>query len=95
MGVEYPVDPDRPVPTSIDKIVEAVLAELPEEDLKALASQEEFDPIVHHFGLGMWIRNRFIWPNTSLDNKYTGDHEDTLSTRIMVDVWQKARERFR
>ena len=43
----------------IDKTAEKVFAELSPEDKRFLV--ENPDPIKHHFGLGMYIRNEFIY----------------------------------
>ncbi len=93
MGSENSPGPDRSLPTTIDGIVEAVLAELSEEDLRALAAQDKFDPVDHHFGLGMWIRNQFVWQNERLFEEHAFCHPDELSSKILVAVWRRVRKR--
>ncbi len=42
----------------VERVAEEVLGTLTQEDREYLAAHP--DPFEHHFGLGMWIRNRYI-----------------------------------
>ena len=92
MGSDSSPGPDRPLPTTIDGIVEAVLAELSEKDIRALAAQDKFDPVDHHFGLGMWVRNQFVWQNEGLLEEHAFCHPDELSSIILMKVWRRTKE---
>ena len=68
----------------INETVEVCLSELTNEDKEALLVNP--DPIDHHFGYGMYIRNRFIHDK---DLKFPVDSADYLSTEIVERIIRK------
>ena len=81
-------DPEKGIPDFekeqekfIEETVEACLSELTDEDKKALLDNP--DPIDHHFGYGMYIRNTFIHDK---ELKFPVDSADFLSTEIVGQI---------
>ena len=72
----------------IDKTAEKVFAELSPEDKRILV--ENPDPIMHHFGLGLYIRNEFIYGK---DLGWWAMFPDDLSVEIVGKVIDRCKER--
>ena len=84
-------DPEKGIPDFekeqekfIKETVEACLSELTDEDKKALLDNP--DPLDHHFGYGMYIRNTFIHDK---DLKFPVDSADYLSAEIVELIIRK------
>jgi hypothetical protein len=62
-----------------------------EESLDVLANSERQDLVVFHFGLGMFIRNQWLYPHGSvLREKFIGIgvvHADDMSSIIIEALW--------
>ncbi len=78
--------------------MERLFAEMSEEDKKALKNTPEEDLILHHFGLGAYIRNEFgFWQGNrelleSLSGKQFGVHPDDASLVIIKALWKKLQD---
>ena len=84
-------DPEKGIPDFekeqekfIEETVEACLTELSDEDKKDLLDNP--DPIDHHFGYGMYIRNHYIHDK---DLKFPVDSADYLSAEILERIIRK------
>ena len=76
-------DPDA----FINETVEAALSELTEEDKKALLDNP--DPLDHHFGYGMYIRNRYIHGKK---HGLIAMDKDSLSAQIVEEIIKRLQE---
>ena len=76
-------DPDE----FINETVEAALSELSEEDKKALLDNP--DPLDHHFGYGMYIRNRYIHGKK---HGLIAMDKDSLSAQIVEEIIKRLQE---
>lgn len=76
-------DPDE----FINETVEAALSELSEEDKKALLDNP--DPLEHHFGYGMYIRNRYIHGKK---HGLIAMDKDYLSSQIVEEIIKRLQE---
>ncbi len=82
-------DPD---PTAMLKVVATILTELKKDDLHELANQTEDELFLNHFGIGMWIRNRFeIWHDEELLRSCGTFCADDASGKILREVWLRAK----
>ena len=84
-----------------NEIVEEVLAwfeKAPKNNRMNFLASSEAGLIVYHDNLGRTIRNKFkLWerkwtPDLSFDIDYSEDHPDTISQRVIVEVWRRANE---
>ena len=63
-------------------------ADLSEEDRKALLADPEYAH--HHFGLGLFIRNRYIYKHKEIMR--TSIHPDELSNEVFDQVMEIVKE---
>ena len=78
---------DEPADEFINETVEAALSELSEEDKKALLDNP--DPLDHHFGYGMYIRNRYIHGKK---HGLIAMDKDSLSAQIVEEIIKRLQE---
>ena len=72
----------------IDNTARDALSKIPENGIAAL--REETNPAMHHFGVGMWVRNNYLWQEE--DVLRFGMHPDSLSAEIverMIEILQE------
>jgi hypothetical protein len=79
---------------TVDTAVDILLANLSSEDLDELRQLPEDRLIDTHFGLGMYVRNRFaLWQNAELVQDACGGdypmHEDKVSAVIAKALWER------
>ena len=83
----YFVDEDR-AQELMQSIAEEVYGGLSGEDKAYM--REHPDPIEYHFGLGLYIRNKYIYRNAALSGiAQSGIGADDLSGRIIELVLEK------
>ncbi|WP_343186990.1 DUF6794 domain-containing protein [Anoxynatronum sibiricum] len=63
----------------IEHIAQDCLSQLNDDDKKHM--KENPDPFQYHFGLGMFIRNNYIYGNNSI--KFEFESPDDLSSEII------------
>ena len=75
------------VPQSIEEAIALIRRVVPEEQLRAFARLPlEKAVLDQHFGLGMWIRNKWLWQETPLRramNPELDRHPDALSGEVL------------
>ena len=84
----------KPLPKTIDEAVDFVLAYLSNEDKQQLRETPKDGLSEHHFGLGMWIRNKLRLWDRKLDLSEPIDElkfmlPDDASMRILEGMWEK------
>ena len=71
-----------------NKILEQMLID--EQILDIIKNLSSYDPVIHHFGLGSVVRNKYLWSNldeaTKLYKYYDVDNIDSLSSCLIQDV---------
>lgn len=88
-------DDENYYPTTLEDAVACIVHRTPAADLAQLATQDESDLIMHHFGWGMGIRNGFrLWHNTALLQSCGTPCADDASGVIIKHVWTEARQRY-
>lgn len=79
-------EPRVPGPKDVKEVVERCLVELPPETLQKLKDMDPDDLCMCHFGLGMYIRNKYMHTNPD----YVGDVEpDFDSMRVVGKLWKR------
>jgi hypothetical protein len=81
---------------TIEELKEQVKADLPKETLDELKNLKEEDLVQTHFGLGMYIRNKYnIWQSDFTEPVLDDDteyqfriHPDDVSGRIIEMIWK-------
>jgi hypothetical protein len=93
----------EPMPRTLDEAIDALLAVVPEPDRRLIAGMRDEWQVIgrHHFGLGMYVGNRFgLWGGNSamLRDLYGDDsshqflvHADDASSRILAALWRRLR----
>ena len=87
----------KPLPKTIDEAVDFVLARLSDEDKEQLRETPKEELSEHHFGLGMWIRNKLRLWDRKLDLSGPIDEfefmlPDDASMRIIEGMWEKLQQ---
>ena len=87
----------KPLPKTIDEAVDFVLARLSDEDKEQLRETPKDRLIEHHFGLGMWIRNKLRLWDTKIDisepiSELKFMLPDDASMRILEGMWEKLQQ---
>ena len=78
------------IPATLDEAYKALDELLDPEDIEYIENLEEEDLILMHFGLGMWIRNNWLYPTDSRLTKYLlglnprFGHPDNMSHFILM-----------
>jgi len=60
-------------------------------DPKVWADLAEADLIDCHFGLGMWIRNTYLWQDAEIQREFLAAgywHVDDMS-QVILEIWQE------
>lgn len=81
-------------PSSLQEAVEIIMATFPAADLQTWASRPEISACIEaHFGLGMWIRNNWVYGDGSplaskiMETYWWGD-ADKISEAIIKALWK-------
>ena len=91
-------EPSEP-PKTVEETVDRLVAEMPLKDKTSLANMEEADLVELHFSLGIYVRNKFLYPRNEklLEScrqkgmdKYL--HWDQASLVIIKELWRRLRE---
>ena len=87
----------KPLPKTIDEAIDFVLARLSDKDREQLRKTPEEGLLEHHFGLGMWIRNKLRLWDTKIDisepiSELKFMLPDDASMRIIEGVWEKLQQ---
>jgi len=80
---------DKPKGMTIKEIAEAVIKELEEKDIEELKSFDATKSYQLHHGLGVFIRNKYIYAhpeNPSDYQKTLGYHPDNVSDEIVKKI---------
>lgn len=95
---KYPGHPDnlRPDPasfTTINEVVEDILASLDERNKDNVRNKSKDQLDEFHFGWGQGIRNYYkLWHNKSLVRSTGKEHPNDASAVIIEEVWKKLQE---
>jgi hypothetical protein len=90
--------PSKP-PKTVQESVDRLVAEMPLKNKTILANMDEDDLVRLHFSLGIYIRNKFLYPRNDkllescrqeAMDKYL--HWDQASTVIIKRLWEKLRD---
>ena len=83
-------DTPPPACASLDDVVADLLQVLPAESLVKFAAIP-LDHVVGrcHHGLGLYIRNRYFWPNPELTLVCGSYHPDHASSSVMEALWHR------
>jgi hypothetical protein len=90
-------EPSEP-PKTVEETVDRLVAEMPLKDKTSLANMEEADLVELHFSLGIYVRNKFLYPRNEklLEScrqkgmdKYL--HWDQASLVIIKELWRRLR----
>ena len=80
------------IPGDINEAIAELHRMLPAEFVKTMREGTEDDMIIHHFGLGMWLRNNWgLWRGSILQTYFAGlglDHPDDMSGVILDSFWR-------
>ena len=77
----------------IDLVAKDCIEEMEDEDKSIIL--ENPDPVYHHFGLGMYIRNRYLWKRDRSKDKdfrmgmYRPDELSPMITERIIQELQK------
>ena len=91
-------EPSEP-PKTVEETVDRLVAEMPLKDKTSLANMEEADLVELHFSLGIYVRNKFLYPRNEkllescrqkAMDKYL--HWDQASLVIIKELWRRLRE---
>ncbi|MCL2219038.1 MAG: TonB family protein [Chitinispirillia bacterium] len=75
---------ERAMPATLEECYAALDKQLSEDAKDDIAFSDRDDFLGRsHFGLGMWLRNNFIYPNEALREKFGGMHPDDISGVIL------------
>ncbi len=87
--------PDRAVyvPKDLDECFVELKRLLKPAEIEEIRSSNEDDMILHHFGLGMWMRNNWgLWGGSRLAEWFSERglmiHPDTMSGIILTSFWR-------
>lgn len=81
-------DKDDRSPKTVDQVVEMLIEELDEDVLIKVRDSESVSEF--HFGLGMYIRNKYIYKNENreeLENSVFSRHEDPDGKPNFQDIY--------
>ena len=80
-------------PSTIDEAVDIIIENVlePEDINNILNSDEDEFCFSAFFGLGLWIRNKWMWGKSHMDTGFR--HPDDVSDEILHKLWQKLHER--
>ena len=76
----------------IDEIAREALGELSDEQKAMVADMTGSDLIGAHFGIGVWIRNRFSLWSSKYRNYWPSPHPDEMSSMILTRMRELLRE---
>ncbi len=91
-------EPSRP-PKTVEETVDRLVTEMPLKEKATLANMDQGDLIKLHFSLGLYIRNKFLYPRNEkllescrqeAMDKYL--HWDQAPTVIIKRLWKSLRE---
>lgn len=81
----------RLIPSTLYECFRLARLQITEENLEALANNNRIDLVNFHFGLGMFIRNQWLYPDESmLGQKFFAIgviHPDDMSSIIVEALW--------
>lgn len=78
-------------PKTKEEVIEILLKELSEKDKSTLAQVPKDKLIMFHFDLGMYIRNKFLYPNKKLVSSCLPPDPDSISMEIIEGLWRRLR----
>jgi hypothetical protein len=86
-------------PNTVEEAVDRLVAEMPLKDKTTLANMDENDLVKLHFSLGVYIRNKFLYPRNDklLEScrKATADkylHWDQAPRVIIKELWEELKQ---
>ncbi len=80
--IEYVEQAKQILQNTVDELSDEVIKELSDEDKQELKSKPEYS----HFGIGLYIRNNFIYGNDKLAYRFEAD---SLSKKIYDRILEK------
>lgn len=78
-------------PKTKEEVIEILLKELSEKDKRILAGTPKSKLVMFHFNLGMYIRNKFLYPNKKLVSSCLPPDPDSISGDIIEGLWRRLR----